>query len=70
MEIRQYQRSSDLLIRRLPFARLVREITDQFVPVGEKFRYQVSAILALQEACEASLVSLFEGKDRGEEKKG
>lgn len=60
MEIRQYQRSTDLLIRRLPFARLVREITDQFTPVGTKFRYQVSAILALQEACEASLVSLFE----------
>lgn len=62
MEIRQYQRSTDLLLRRLPFARLVREITDQFTPVGQKFRWQASALVALQEACEASLVALFEGE--------
>ena len=62
MEIRRLQRSSDLLIRRLPFARLVREITHQFAPVRTTFRYQASAILALQEACEASIVSLFEGQ--------
>ena len=57
-EIRQYQRSTDLLLRRLPFARLVREI--QMNMMSETFRWQGTAILALQEAAEAHLVALFE----------
>ena len=57
-EIRQYQSSTDLLIRRLPFARLVREI--QEAVHRKKFSWQASAILALQEASEAHLVGLFE----------
>jgi len=57
-EIRQYQKSTDLLIRRLPFARLVREI--QLVMMKQNFRWQGTALLALQEATEAHLVSLFE----------
>lgn len=56
-EIRKYQRSTDLLIRRLPFQRLVREIAQEF---KSDARFQGSAILALQEASEAYLVSLFE----------
>jgi histone H3 len=56
-EIRRYQKSSDLLIRKLPFQRLVREIAHQF---HEDLRFQSTAILALQEAAEAYLVSLFE----------
>jgi histone H3/H4 len=60
MEIRQLQRSTDLCMRRLPFARLVREITAQYSPVGVQYRYQASALMALQEAVEASLVRLFE----------
>jgi histone H3 len=56
-EIRKYQRSSDLLIRKLPFQRLVREIAQQFK--GD-WRFQSTAILALQEASEAYLVTLFE----------
>eukprot|EP01083_Nonionella_stella_P074668 202619_1 len=57
-EIRIYQKSTDLLIRRLPFARLVREI--QIGLTRNPYRWQGSAILALQEAAEAHLVGLFE----------
>ncbi|KAA1466436.1 histone-fold-containing protein [Dentipellis sp. KUC8613] len=64
-EIRKYQKSTDLLIRKLPFARVVREIAldmmtdmNQYGDTG--LRWQSSAILALQEATEAYLVHLFE----------
>jgi len=56
-EIRRFQKSEDLLIRKLPFARLVREIAQDF---KNDMRFQGSAILALQEASEAYLVALFE----------
>ncbi len=60
-EIRQFQRSTDLLIRKLPFARLVKEILrDHFARPGQEYRWQATALLALQEATEAYLVSLFE----------
>lgn len=56
-EIRKYQKSTDLLIRKLPFQRLVREIAGDF---KNDLRFQGTAILALQEAAEAYLVGLFE----------
>ena len=56
-EIRKYQKSTDLLIRRLPFQRLVREIARDF---KTDVRFQSTAINALQEASEAYLVGLFE----------
>lgn len=56
-EIRKYQKSSDLLLRKLPFQRMVREIAQEF---RADLRFQSSAILALQEASEAYLVGLFE----------
>ena len=56
-EIRRYQRSTDHLIRKMPFERLVREIAQGF---RCDFRFQGTAIEALQEASEAYLVSLFE----------
>ncbi|KAG6365309.1 hypothetical protein INS49_006918 [Diaporthe citri] len=59
-EIRQYQRTTDLLLLKLPFARLVREVAINFRPIGEEFRWQSQAIQALQEAAEAFLVHLFE----------
>ncbi|KAI9140325.1 histone-fold-containing protein [Paraphysoderma sedebokerense] len=65
-EIRQYQKSTSLLIRKLPFARLVREIaqeflgSDEFLGSNTGLRWQSSAMLALQEAAEAYLVHLFE----------
>ncbi|GJJ72757.1 histone H3 [Entomortierella parvispora] len=66
-EIRQYQKSTDLLIQKLPFSRVVREIAMEQVshsayPGTETvgLRWQSSAIMALQEATEAYLVHLFE----------
>ncbi|RKU41007.1 centromeric DNA-binding histone H3-like protein cse4 [Coniochaeta pulveracea] len=59
-EIRKYQNSTDLLLRKLPFARLVREIALTVRPRDEGMRWQSQAILALQEAAEAFLIHLFE----------
>jgi len=56
-EIRRFQKSTELLIRKLPFQRLVREIASEF---KTDLRFQSSAVLALQEATEAYLVGLFE----------
>ena len=56
-EIRKYQKTTELLIRKLPFQRLVREIAQEY---KADLRFQSAAIGALQEASEAYLVSLFE----------
>ena len=53
-EIRRYQKSTELLIRKLPFQRLVREIAQDF---KTDLRFQSSAVMALQESAEAYLVS-------------
>ncbi|CAD2214698.1 histone H3 [Angomonas deanei] len=55
-EVRKFQRSTDLLIQRAPFQRLVREIASA---QKEGLRFQSSAILALQESTEAYVVSLL-----------
>ncbi|KAL9936773.1 hypothetical protein V8E36_004008 [Tilletia maclaganii] len=57
-EIRRYQKSTELLIRKMPFQRLVRDIA-QDLPLPD-IRFQSSALLALQEASEAYLIQLFE----------
>ncbi len=56
-EIRRYQKSTDLLIRKMPFQRLVREIAQEY---KDDIRFQGQAVLALQEAAEAFLVGLME----------
>jgi len=56
-QIRKYQKSTDLLIRKLPFQRLVRQIADER---KSDLRFQSHAIMALQEASEAYLVHLFQ----------
>ena len=56
-QIRHYQKGTELLIRKLPFQRLVREIAHVFDP---NVRFQSTAILALQEAAEVYLVGLFQ----------
>ncbi|XP_055109990.1 histone H3-like centromeric protein A isoform X1 [Symphalangus syndactylus] len=58
-EIRKLQKSTHLLIRKLPFSRLAREICVKFTR-GVDFNWQAQALLALQEAAEAFLVHLFE----------
>ena len=56
-EIKRYQRSTDLIIPKLSFQRLVREIAQDLRP---DTRWQSAALLALQEAAEAYLVETFE----------
>ncbi|KAF9910326.1 centromeric DNA-binding histone H3-like protein cse4 [Linnemannia zychae] len=64
-EIRHYQKSTDLLLLKAPFARVVREISNDFVSqvsLSENIglRWQSAALMALQEATEAFMVHLFE----------
>lgn len=61
-EIRRYQKSTEMLIRKLPFQRLVREIAlDMRKPSrGGDWRFAPGAIMAFQEAAEAYLVQLFD----------
>ena len=57
-EIRRYQKSTELLLRKLPFQRLVRELAQDLGKMA--IRFQSGAIMALQEASEAYLVGLLE----------
>ena len=57
-EIRRYQKSTDLLIRKAPFQRLVREVARDVC--RNHLKFQSTAVLALQEASEAYLIGLFE----------
>ena len=56
-EIRKFQKSTELLIRKLPFQRLVKEVAQHIDPT---IRFQSTAILALQEASESFLIRMFE----------
>jgi histone H3 len=56
-EIKKYQKSVELLLRKLPFQRFVREIAQEY---KTDLRFQASAVLALQEAAEAYLVGIME----------
>lgn len=57
-EIRKYRHSTELLIRKRPFQRLVRQVMSEMKT--DEYRFQSTAMLALQEAAEAYLVRLFE----------
>ena len=57
-EIRKFQMSTDLLIRKLPFLRLVREILQD---IRMDMRRTPATVFAIQEAAEAFLVRLFGG---------
>ena len=61
-EIRRFQKNTDLLIRKAPFQRLVREMVqnDLSLAVRSDLRFQSTAMLALQEAAEAYLINVFE----------
>ncbi|KAF1351731.1 histone H3 [Lizonia empirigonia] len=58
-EIRKYQKTTDLLLLKLPFQRLVREIAQSVAGDDGPDRWQSQALFALQEATEAFLVNLF-----------
>lgn len=55
-EIRRYQISTELLIPRLPFQRIVRDIATQY---RGDLRFQTNALEALQQASEAYIVGLM-----------
>lgn len=57
-EIRRLQNTTSLLIRKLPFSRLVRGIIKK--QSGDVYRIQMSGLECLQEAAEAYLIGLFE----------
>ena len=59
-EIRRYQQSTELLIRRAPFDHLIRQLVQGLQHGGHELRISPAAITALQEAVEAYLVLLFE----------
>lgn len=56
-EIRRYQNSTDLLIRKLPFQRFVRNIAQQYKADA---RFQAPALACLHESLEAYLTGVFE----------
>jgi histone H3 len=58
-EIRRFQKTTELLIRKAPFQRLVREITQDMFR-NKDLRFQSLAVLALHEASEAYMVGMFE----------
>lgn len=58
-EIKKYQKSTDLLLLKLPFQRVVREVALTVSRIDGPLRWQSQAIVALQEASEAFLVGLF-----------
>ena len=66
-EIRRYQKSTECLIKRSPFQKLIREISQEYrvCPQGPgtpsiQVRFQSTAIAALQDAAENFIVGLFE----------
>lgn len=54
-EILRYQSSTELLIPRLPFARLVKDIASKYC----SYKFRARAVIALQEAAEDFLVHLL-----------
>ncbi|CAG9320669.1 unnamed protein product [Blepharisma stoltei] len=56
IEIYKYQKGTELLVRKHPFQRLVREIAQEY---KTDLRFQSSAVLALQEAAESYHIGLF-----------
>ena len=59
-EIHQYQKSTELLIRKAPFQQLIYEILRG---IRNDLRIQATVIIGLQEAAEAYLVGLFKGSN-------
>lgn len=62
-EIMKYQSTTDLLVAKIPFAKIVKQITDRYTITDgsdEPYKWQSMALLALQEASEAYIVGLLE----------
>jgi histone H3 len=59
-EMRKLQKTTDLLIRKAPFRRLVRHIAMEYFPGDTNLRFQSTAVMVLRESLEAYLVGMFE----------
>jgi histone H3 len=57
-EIRRYQKSTELLIPRLPFSRAVREVAQDF---GDNIKFKETAMNAIQDAAESFIVEYLRG---------
>ena len=57
-EIRHYQKAGGLLVSKIPFQRLIREVAQSVTGLGREVRFQSSAIAALQDSAEAYLASI------------
>ena len=60
-EIKKYQKSSDLLIFRISFQRVVRKISHD-ITINQNFRFQVSALKALQKITKTFMIMIFKRK--------
>merc|ERR1712065_72153 len=56
-EVKKLQKSTDLLVARAPFARLIREVASGFN--NQKLNFQASAVSAIQEAAESYIISVL-----------
>ena len=56
-EIRKYQRSTDLLLRKVPFQRFVREVMQE---IDNQARFSMKALIAAQQVAEAKMVDYLE----------
>lgn len=63
-QIKYYQETTALLLRALPFHRVVREIVENVSPEHLNIRWKASALIALQEATEAFMVAVFEDTNK------
>ncbi len=61
-EIRKYQKTTNLLLRKLPFSRLVREVSQGF---RSDIRWQASAMQGIQEITEAFIIGLLQNANLG-----
>jgi histone H3 len=59
-QIRKYQKSTESLVRKLPFQRLVRHLVGEKNKRMRAVRMQTAALYVMQQAYEAYVISLFE----------
>lgn len=59
-EIEAYQRSTNLLMRRIPFAHAVRQVALEVTDGSNELYWKSSALDALQEAAEAYIVGVLQ----------
>jgi len=64
-QIKYYQETTNLLLRCLPFERLVKEIAESLTSDGtQKYRWKLSALQVLQYAVESYLTALLEDTNK------